>query len=99
MGSSYFYLEFLLAWVTILREAGYRNPALFALEYTLVPEATFPQQLNEAKTGYEHVLSLVKTSTQICVGGDSAGATIIIIILATAQKKSLRPLLVIWSPC
>lgn len=44
MGSSYFYIEFLMAWIHLLKSAGYANPALFALEYTLVPEATYPTQ-------------------------------------------------------
>ncbi|PSK46155.1 hypothetical protein B9Z65_5123 [Elsinoe australis] len=81
MGSSYFYLEFLLAWVSILKEQGYKNPALFALEYTLVPEATFPHQVHEARTGYEYVLSIVDDPSRIVVGGDSAGATLMLSLL------------------
>jgi len=81
MGSSYFYLEFLLAWVTLLKNAGFRNPALFALEYTLVPDAVYPTQLQETLAGYEYVLSIARESAQICVGGDSAGATLILSFL------------------
>jgi len=81
MGSSFFYLEFLLAWVTLLKQAGYRNPGLFALEYTLVPDATYPTQLQEALAGYEYVLSIAQDHTRICVGGDSAGATLILSFL------------------
>jgi acetyl esterase/lipase len=77
MGSSFFYMEFLLALVALLKDAGYRNPALFALEYTLVPDATYPTQLHETMAGYEYVLSLAQSSTRIVVGGDSAGATLI----------------------
>lgn len=76
MGSSFFYLEFLLAWVTLLKQAGYRNPAVFALEYTLVPDATYPTQLQETVAGYEHVLSVAKDPSRICISGDSAGATL-----------------------
>ena len=81
MGSGYFYLEFLLAWVSLLKEAGYRNPALFALEYTLVPDAVYPTQLQETLAGYEYVLSIARDSSHICVGGDSAGATLILSFL------------------
>lgn len=81
MGSGYFYLEFLLAWVSLLKEAGYRNPALFALEYTLVPDAIYPTQLQETLAGYEYVLSIAQSSTRICVGGDSAGATLVLSFL------------------
>ncbi|KAK4998222.1 hypothetical protein LTR66_002525 [Elasticomyces elasticus] len=81
MGSSYFYMEFLLAWVTLLKEAGYKNPALLALEYTLVPEATYPTQLQQTLAGYEYAEAKVADSSRICVGGDSAGATLILSLL------------------
>jgi acetyl esterase/lipase len=81
MGSSYFYLEFLLSWLSLLSEAGYQNPAIFALEYTLVPDGSFPTQLQQAIAGYEHVLSMVQDPTKICVSGDSAGANIVLSLL------------------
>ncbi|OAK97081.1 alpha/beta-hydrolase [Phaeosphaeriaceae sp. SRC1lsM3a] len=91
MGSSFFYLEFLLAWVTLLKSAGYRNPALFALEYTLVPDATYPTQLHETVAGYEHVLSLAQSSSRVVVGGDSAGATLILsFLLYLSEHPDLR---------
>jgi acetyl esterase/lipase len=81
MGSSFFYMEFLLAWVSLLKEAGYRNPALFALDYSLVPDAVFPTQLQETLAGYQYVLSIAQNPSRICVGGDSAGATLILSFL------------------
>lgn len=91
MGSSFFYMEFLLAWVALLKSAGYRNPALFALEYTLVPDATYPTQLHETLAGYEYVLSLAQSSTQVVVGGDSAGATLILsFLLYMTEHTELR---------
>lgn len=91
MGSSFFYMEFLLAWVALLKSAGYRNPALFALEYTLVPDATYPVQLNETVAGYEYVLSLAQSSRKIVVGGDSAGATLILsFLLHLTDHTTLR---------
>ncbi|KAF2086483.1 alpha/beta-hydrolase [Saccharata proteae CBS 121410] len=87
MGSSYFYMEFLLAWVSLLRAAGYANPALFALEYTLVPDAVYPTQVQQALAGYEHVLSVVAgDATRVCVGGDSAGATIVLSMLLSLSE-------------
>jgi len=88
MGSAYFYLEFLLAWITLLKEAGYQNPAVVALDYTLVPDASYPTQLEEAVDGYDHVCSLVEDSTRVCVGGDSAGATLILSLLIYLAKQS-----------
>ncbi|KAI0383008.1 alpha/beta-hydrolase [Hypomontagnella monticulosa] len=81
MGSAYFYLEFLLTWLSLLSDSGYQNPAIFALEYTLVPDASFPTQLEEAIAGYEHVLSTVQDANRICVSGDSAGAAIVLSLL------------------
>ncbi|KAF1357260.1 alpha/beta-hydrolase [Lizonia empirigonia] len=103
MGSSFFYLEFLLAWVTLLKTAGYRNPALFALEYTLVPDATYPTQLHETLAGYRYVFSLAQSSARVVVGGDSAGATLMLSFLLYltehAELKHQRPgLAVMISP-
>ena len=63
MGSSYFYLEFLMAWVDLLKDSGYKNPAIFALEYDLVPDAQFPTQLEQAMTGYDYVCSIAQDSS------------------------------------
>ncbi|KAF2274491.1 alpha/beta-hydrolase [Westerdykella ornata] len=91
MGSTYFYLEFLLAWVSLLEQSGYRAPALLALEYTLVPDATYPTQLEETLAGYEYVLSMARDSSTICMGGDSAGATLILsLLLHTADHHEMR---------
>lgn len=91
MGSSYFYMEFLLAWVTILKESGYKNPGLFALEYTLVPEFTYPTQVQETAVGYDFVLSKVEDPLRVVVGGDSAGATLILsLLLSLAEKPEYR---------
>jgi acetyl esterase/lipase len=82
MGSSYFYLEFLMAWLELLQTTGgFKNPAIFALEYTLVPDESYPVQLREVVSGYKHVLSITKDSSKICVGGDSAGGTLILSLL------------------
>ncbi|KAK8138186.1 hypothetical protein PG984_001566 [Apiospora sp. TS-2023a] len=81
MGSPYFYLEFLLTWVALLAQSGYRNPAIFALQYTLVPDDSFPTQLHQAIAGYQHVLSIVRDPAKVCVSGDSAGATIMLSLL------------------
>ncbi|KAJ4986138.1 hypothetical protein SVAN01_08402 [Stagonosporopsis vannaccii] len=91
MGSSYFYMEFLLAWVALLKAAGYRNPTLFALEYTLVPDATYPTQLHETLAGYQYVLSLAQSSTKVVVGGDSAGASLMLsFLLYLTEHAELR---------
>ncbi|MCJ1470317.1 hypothetical protein MMC07_008962 [Pseudocyphellaria aurata] len=94
MGSSYFYLEFLMAWLCLLREAGFRNPTIFALEYSLVPDAVYPTQVQQTLAGYEYVCSITKDASRVCVGGDSAGATLILSLLlrlAQSNNDKLRP--------
>ncbi|KAK3058737.1 hypothetical protein LTR09_000302 [Extremus antarcticus] len=104
MGSAFFYLEFLLAWVHLLKtEGGYENPALFALDYTLVPEATYPTQLQQTLTGYKYVLSLVDSASSVVVSGDSAGATLMLSLLLclsdyTPLRNRMPGLAVIISP-
>ena len=78
MGSVYFYLEFLIAWVTRLRESGFKNPAIFAIEYTLVPDGVWPQQFKEISAGYRLLIDHMGDGSRICVSGDSAGATLIL---------------------
>jgi len=90
MGSSYFYLEFLLAYITLLQEAGYTNPAILALEYTLVPDSSYPTQIQQSLSGYRYLLTQIPAS-RIVVSGDSAGGTIILSMLlhlAQAFKAS-----------
>lgn len=82
MGSSYFYMEFLMAWVDVLKQAGYRNPAVFALEYELVPDRVYPAQAKETLSGYQVCLDLVGGDAErICVSGDSAGGTLVLSLL------------------
>lgn len=89
MGSSYFYLEFLLAYLSVLKSTTrFNNPAILALEYTLVPDASYPVQLHQAIAGYKHLISITNDSSQIVVSGDSAGATIILSLLLHLGKQS-----------
>lgn len=84
MGSTYFYLEFLMAWASLLKSRGhFQNPAIFAVEYTLVPKATFPTQLDEVLEGYRYATNMVKDRYpgRVCIAGDSAGATLTLTLL------------------
>lgn len=96
MGSTYFYLEFLLSWLSLLKESGYSNPAVFGLDYTLVPDSCFPKQLDEIVAGYEHVLNMAGNSSVVCVAGDSAGGTLVLSLLLHLANPKLvekgRPL-------
>ena len=77
MGSAYFYLEFLMACLSLLKDHGFQNPSIFALEYTLAPDAIYPSQVLETIAGYRYLVSKVGNYEKVCVAGDSAGATLI----------------------
>ncbi|KAI0166043.1 Alpha/Beta hydrolase protein [Xylariaceae sp. FL1272] len=82
MGSPWFYLEFLITWLYLLKEAGYQNPAIFALEYTLVPNDCYPTQMKETQAGYKHVVSTMNHQPwRICISGDSAGGSLVLTFL------------------
>lgn len=93
MGSAYFYIEFLMAWATRLKDSGFHNPAVFALEYTLVPDATWPTQFNEARAGYRFLRNTFGegSAAKICVSGDSAGATIMLSMMLQQGYLELDP--------
>ena len=93
MGSAYFYIEFLLAWVSLLKTEGkFSNPALFALEYTLVPDSTYPTQVQETLAGYKYCLEIAGGEPEkLCVSGDSAGATLILsLMLLLSDYANMR---------
>lgn len=72
----------------LLLEAGYTNPAVFALEYTLVPDDIYPRQINQTVQGYRHVLEAAGDASRVCVGGDSAGATLVLSLLLELGAQS-----------
>jgi acetyl esterase/lipase len=80
MGSSYFYLEFLIAWLSLLKASGYQRPAIFALEYTLVPDQSYPIQMQQAISAYKNIC-VNHDPLRIVISGDSAGATLILSLL------------------
>ena len=89
MGSNWFYMEFLIAWIDLLKQIGYRHPAIFAPEYDLVPDSIWPKQRDQVRRGYSHVCSVTQDSSRVCVAGDSAGATLILsLLLGLAESSS-----------
>lgn len=86
MGSVYFYLEALLTLHSLLKRQ-YSNPAILAVEYSLVPDASYPTQLSQILTAYKYALSLISgRAANICVAGDSAGAMLIMSLLLDLSK-------------
>ncbi|KFY45711.1 hypothetical protein V494_00816 [Pseudogymnoascus sp. VKM F-4513 (FW-928)] len=88
MGSAYFYLEFFLVTLNLL-SSKFSNPAIFALDYSLAPESSFPSQVDQALAGYNYLLRTKKVpSSQICIAGDSAGGTIMLSLLLRLARPS-----------
>ncbi|KAF4123110.1 Protein of unknown function (DUF2424) [Geosmithia morbida] len=90
LGSTYFYLEFQMALNSLLVDAGYNNPAIFSVEYTLVPDGLYPMQLNEIIRGYEHILRVAGDASRVCVAGDSAGGTLVLSLLQVLGNTQTR---------
>lgn len=86
MGSPFFYLEPHLVLLTLLR-AHYQNPAIFSLDYDLVPDRSWPQQIKQVLTGYQYAISLASgNSERVCLAGDSAGGTLMLSLLLSLGK-------------
>jgi len=84
MGCPEFYEEFLTTWLSLLVEAGFKNPAIYAVEYTLVPQARHPKQANEILLGYRHAVRLADdVMSRVVVSGDSAGACLALGLIAS----------------
>ena len=71
----------MLAFHALLLQAGFKNPTVFGLEYSLVPDEAHPTQINEVLLGYQKVLQEVGDASKICVAGDSAGGTLTLSLL------------------
>ena len=76
-GSTAFYLEFL---INIVKSIPNHSLRTFSLEYSLVPEARYPTQIQQLALAYEHILMTVSPEN-IVLAGDSAGGTIIFSLL------------------
>ncbi|KFZ14400.1 hypothetical protein V502_06085 [Pseudogymnoascus sp. VKM F-4520 (FW-2644)] len=89
MGSAYFYLEFLLVTLKLLR-SEFSNPAIFALDYSLAPESSFPSQVEQALAGYNYLLATKNIiPSRICIAGDSAGGTIMLSLLLRLARPNV----------
>ena len=82
-----------MAWLTCMKTRGFQNPALFALDYTLVPDAQWPVQFREVREGYRFLRESLGegSSAKICVAGDSAGATLILSMLLHPGSLDQEP--------
>ncbi|PHH53549.1 hypothetical protein CFIMG_001790RA [Ceratocystis fimbriata CBS 114723] len=89
-GSAAFFLPWLAAWLAKLEAAGYQNPAIFAIDYSLAPEVQHPVQIRQVLQGYQHVVSIVGDESQICMVADSAGAFLAMSLMTAIGSRSYR---------
>lgn len=78
--SIHFYLEFLISLLGSLQMQGFKNPAIFAIEYPLVPQANFTRQLPPITAGWNYLCTEYESST-LTVCGDSNGAGLLLSLL------------------
>ncbi|TGZ77119.1 alpha/beta-hydrolase [Ascodesmis nigricans] len=82
LGTPHFYLEFLTTLCSLLREAGFENPAIFALQYSLAPEMRYPSQVKEVEGAVEYVVERMGGRRErVVVMGDSAGGRLAVEVL------------------
>ncbi|KAK5095550.1 hypothetical protein LTR70_003473 [Exophiala xenobiotica] len=80
------YLLFLLRLSETILRSG-KTVSIFALEYDLAPEHTFPTQLRQARAAYDWLLDeLGGNRRQLLVMGDSAGAHLALSLLVDLQE-------------
>ncbi|KAG9241819.1 Alpha/Beta hydrolase protein [Calycina marina] len=89
LGSCHFYLEFLITMLDQLKATGYRAPAIFALEYTLVPDESYPVQIHQVISAYKN-LCVNHDPSRIVLSGDSAGGTLALNLLLHIAKEQLN---------
>ncbi|ODQ53080.1 alpha/beta-hydrolase [Saitoella complicata NRRL Y-17804] len=78
MGSAAFYLEFLANMREVFEEQGFANPAVLAVDYTLVPDGRYPTQLQEVVRAYTYLTQTLSVPAErIVLMGDSAGGLLI----------------------
>lgn len=73
--SVYVYLEFMVKLMYSLHFQGFRNPAIFMLNYTHIPETGFANQLSQVTLGWNYLKTTFPDS-HIALFGDSNGATL-----------------------
>jgi epsilon-lactone hydrolase len=85
LGSSHTYREF------TSRLARAAKARALVIDYRLAPENSFPAGLEDCVTAYEWLLDQGHEPKDIAVGGDSAGATLILGMFLILKSKN-RPL-------
>lgn len=85
------YLVFLLRLAEAILEQDIRV-SIFALDYHLAPEFTYPTQLEETAAAYEYLLHEMAVSAEKTVlAGDSAGGHLVLSMLVNLQQRSSLP--------
>ncbi|HRH27325.1 MAG TPA: alpha/beta hydrolase [Aquabacterium sp.] len=62
---------------------------VLAIHYRRVPEHPFPAQIEDAVTGYKHLLKQGYKPENIAVGGDSAGGTLTLLVTKALEMEGV----------
>lgn len=87
--SPYYYLEFLVKLVHALQLQGFRNPAVFALDYVHAPMSGFAGQLSQASMGWNYLIRTYPDSN-LALLGDSTGASLGLGLLLHIAKPAFQ---------
>lgn len=90
--SVYFYAEFLITLVVSLQMQGFKNPAIFALDYEHVPNAEFPEQLSETVAGWMYLVTQFPNSHLVLAGDSNGAALAMSLLLHMANPARSLPL-------
>ncbi|MFT3858403.1 MAG: alpha/beta hydrolase [Aquabacterium sp.] len=71
------------------RLAKFADAQVLAIDYRLVPEHPFPAQIEDAVTGFKHLLQQGYTPDRIAVAGDSAGGTLTLLVAKALELEGL----------
>lgn len=82
------------------RLAKFAQCEVLAIHYRRVPEHPFPAQIEDAVTGYKHLLQQGYRPEHIAVGGDSAGGTLTLLVTKALELEGIEgpQCLVMMSP-
>lgn len=78
--STFFYMEYFLTLLVSMQLQGFRNPAIFAVNYGHVPEFQFQDQLDQIAKAWLY-LTVELNFDNISIVGDSNGGTLVLSLL------------------
>lgn len=89
---TYVYIEVHISSLSFSPDRDFCNTgriSMFALDYHLAPELTYPTQLDEAKAAYDYLRQdMAIPANRLVVAGDSAGGHLVLSLLLALNQRS-----------